>query len=827
MIVSNGEKNVVTKTGLTNGHAFAFSTKNLAKQAYVLGDGLYSDGAMAVIREYSTNAKDIHRIVGTPDRPIVVTLPTLLTPIFKVRDFGTGLTEDDIYNVYTVYFESTKEGTNDQIGFLGLGSKAGFAHAEVFTVTSIVSELKLRDAISHMQKDILPNTGEEEYLFQKNIYDALLSAYANIHGTDKNWRVVFTAYKDEDLMPRMDKQFEVATEEETGIEVSIPIATSVDDFNAKALQFYRWFAPRPIFEGANSVFNQGLLNHDKEIKHSKWNGQSGDWKWALVQGEKSVVIMGDTAYPIPYDIWSESESVTRNLVISGGLIIWANIGDVTNTPSRESIKKDRITVKAFRYHVARIAAQIRRQGRKSMTKASTKWEALVAYNNSLSMPSYLRSIIINKPIFNGRPLETTKISSSLMDFIILSCCYPEDAVLVKQYERQCEVVNSRSGKLTELEIEELMSEFNGEIPTQKPEKPKINDIPSLDYYANTSEDYQQKRLNASRPHEITPYEKLTFCLSSKGKFAQSRRSSYLKGAIKHAENNGYKGMLYIEFPNEEALNLFLLNDNITGAPYFRLENVEPLFDIKNNHYSTSIKSKHRAFQFNKKANHYHGTRSNSWDIVDVDLENGEGVYVQINNFNLDTKETSYFSGWAKWGTNNHNRMLDEMIRRFNVHGIVVPNIYGFKSSTKFNKMGKGWVPFGEWLEKTLIEELSKTAQIRANHLSLTLQDLNYSKLFPLLNQLPEGKIHHFISLVKKSKLPDDHLALKVLNLTYCIHDRVFEATRVDPDVDFCALRKEVEEEYPLLSIILENKESLSDKYREQFIKYIGANFTKK
>jgi len=99
---------------------------------------LYSDPAMAVIREYSTNALDSHALAGQT-RPIEVTVPTSygVEQTFTVQDWGLGLSKEDITEIYSMYGSSTKRGTNDATGMLGLGCKSALTYAVSFTVDAV------------------------------------------------------------------------------------------------------------------------------------------------------------------------------------------------------------------------------------------------------------------------------------------------------------------------------------------------------------------------------------------------------------------------------------------------------------------------------------------------------------------------------------------------------------------------------------------------------------------------------------------------------------------------------------------------------------------
>lgn len=108
---------------------------------------LYKYPVLAVIREYSTNAWDAHIEEGV-DLPIEITLPTAMTPTFKVQDFGVGLSSWEIENIYAQYGKSTKRESDDFNGMLGLGCKSAFAYTSQFTVTSIKDGIGCRVNIS-------------------------------------------------------------------------------------------------------------------------------------------------------------------------------------------------------------------------------------------------------------------------------------------------------------------------------------------------------------------------------------------------------------------------------------------------------------------------------------------------------------------------------------------------------------------------------------------------------------------------------------------------------------------------------------------------------
>lgn len=99
---------------------------------------LYSRPQNAVIRELSTNCLDAHKMSQNYDKKFIITIPDVENGKFNLvfRDFGPGLTNDGIQNIYTVVGRSTKREQEDSTGCLGFGSKSPHSITESFTVNS-------------------------------------------------------------------------------------------------------------------------------------------------------------------------------------------------------------------------------------------------------------------------------------------------------------------------------------------------------------------------------------------------------------------------------------------------------------------------------------------------------------------------------------------------------------------------------------------------------------------------------------------------------------------------------------------------------------------
>jgi len=99
----------------------------------ILSKTLYKFPNLAVVRETLCNGWDAHIAAGLTDKPLEV---TLTKDELIIRDFGSGIADEDMQPIYGVYGASTKKQDATVTGGFGLGCKAPFAYSEHFEVTS-------------------------------------------------------------------------------------------------------------------------------------------------------------------------------------------------------------------------------------------------------------------------------------------------------------------------------------------------------------------------------------------------------------------------------------------------------------------------------------------------------------------------------------------------------------------------------------------------------------------------------------------------------------------------------------------------------------------
>ena len=281
----------VEKVGVSKENTFKIKTSSKAFE--ILSKTIYSDIISAPIRELSANAWDSHIRSGNKE-PFIVHLPNTFDHNFYVRDFGTGMSEDDIYNIYTTYFESTKSNSNDEVGCLGLGSKTPFCYTDLFVVTSYQNGIKR----------------------------------------------IYTSYLENGL-PKIAKMHEETTDEKNGLMVSFSVKPEdFDTFYYKAKSVFHSFKNKPNIIG-------------REIKYSQEDSPqySGSF-WELYRNDNHtsmVAVMGNISYPIDYNRFPSKYSKISSYhyrVLGSTLNLYFDIGEVEMSASREHLQYSDKTIEA-------------------------------------------------------------------------------------------------------------------------------------------------------------------------------------------------------------------------------------------------------------------------------------------------------------------------------------------------------------------------------------------------------------------------------------------------------------------------------------------------
>lgn len=301
-----------------------FRIRNSAKAFNILSSGLYANKIRAIIRELSCNAVDSHVAAGKADTPFDVHLPNVLEPWFSIRDYGTGLSNDQVINIYTTYFESTKTDSNEFIGALGLGSKSPFSYTDNFTVTAV-----------------------------------------------KNGRKgIYTAFINNEGIPSIALMCEEESTDPNGVEVKFSVNDKYDydKFVQEAKSVYKYFKLRPIISGVTNFKFVDPEYADKNIVPGVHH-----LKDVSSYGAKSIAIMGNIAYPIDVPAADKTLGNLREL-LDCGLVIEFDIGELDFQASREGLSYIPLTIESIKRKLEKLNSQLVNHIAKDADPISNLWE---------------------------------------------------------------------------------------------------------------------------------------------------------------------------------------------------------------------------------------------------------------------------------------------------------------------------------------------------------------------------------------------------------------------------------------------------------------------
>jgi len=343
MIVTQNKANVVTQ-GVQGAVSFGIKQEGLAHIFNVLRNQLYSDKILAVLREYSCNAVDAHTEAGH-NRPIEVSLPSRLSLELKIRDYGTGLSETDIQEIYAFYGESTKRKSNSLIGQLGLGSKSAFAYGDNFVINSFYNGIK----------------------------------------------TTYNAYIDPSQIGQIATLASAPSNEANGVEIVIPVKPAdCETFVNTARSLFQHFKVKPVVRGA-ADFNY-------ETRNPIYSGS--DWRLLKADrnqyGRQALAIMGNIAYRVSADALkldenNADEAVIERLLANCDIELDVAIGDCDIAASREGLQYTDRTIENIKKRILVIRDYLVADISKQLKGAQSLWsfKRMLGEMHNFNSPYYV------------------------------------------------------------------------------------------------------------------------------------------------------------------------------------------------------------------------------------------------------------------------------------------------------------------------------------------------------------------------------------------------------------------------------------------------------
>jgi hypothetical protein len=314
-----------------------FKMRN-SQKAFQILSSLYSDKPLAIVRELGCNAMDSHIASGQPNLPFHIHIPNSLEPWITIQDFGTGISHEDIYEIYSVYFASTKTNTNTQVGMLGLGSKSPFCYTDNFTITSIHNQVKR----------------------------------------------IYNAYFNQTGMPTISLASQENTKDANGVAIQIPIKQNdISNFTQAVFKAFRFFDTKPTLTGGTIDWTD------------KPNFEGSFWK-SYSNLNQSYAVMGGVTYPI--DIY-KVDNDHYDIIRKAGLVVHFNIGELDVTPSRESLMYHDWVVKAINDKITLVKKDFVAKVEDQIKNSPNLLDAMKALYLLSNQWSFLNSTLINGKVF--------------------------------------------------------------------------------------------------------------------------------------------------------------------------------------------------------------------------------------------------------------------------------------------------------------------------------------------------------------------------------------------------------------------------------------------
>jgi hypothetical protein len=337
-----GNENAAT-AGATREIAIGFQANAVAFYAQI--SGLAEDKVGYPMRELNTNAWDATRArygADVPDdRRPELTLPTSLTPIFRVRDYGFGMNHELMETVYGQMYASTKRESSDEVGGWGIGRFSSFGYligregAASYRVTSIADEADGRRL--------------------KTIWTVSI----NRNGT-----------------PVLRELMSMETTEETGLEVSFDVRREdIQTFHNRARTILWSFDPRPrITPEFEWPENEVLASGEGWTYYGGSTSPFGSGPRLPFHGPQ--VRMGCVTYPIDLN---QIEGARGLLDANEPVLFDAGIGTLSVTLSREGLAYDERTVATLSTLISTFASAVADTVQERVTAATTYFEACTVF----------------------------------------------------------------------------------------------------------------------------------------------------------------------------------------------------------------------------------------------------------------------------------------------------------------------------------------------------------------------------------------------------------------------------------------------------------------
>lgn len=333
----------------------------------ILRTKIYTNPILAICREYCNNARDAHREVGTPDRPIEVYLPNHWSSNLRIKDFGPGIDPTRMEDIFIKFGCSTKRQDNSQHGGFGLGCKTGFSYSDTFTVITAVD------------------------------------------GTE----YTYSAYIDETKVGKMTLLQKVATTEPNGTEIKIPITTNDSSkFINTIIKATQYWDVKPILHGEAPNWEEISYVYEGVGWGLPASPAKSSYSYAYSSYKDLTAIIDGTAYSVTTDSLGHLTE-TQKSIIRNGFHLTFNVGELSLAASRDSIHFDENTQKLIISRIDKLAEELVALITNNISSSLTYVDACNAY---ICSAKHIKKDLIDSLqgiAWNGHVLRSTATNTEV------------------------------------------------------------------------------------------------------------------------------------------------------------------------------------------------------------------------------------------------------------------------------------------------------------------------------------------------------------------------------------------------------------------------------
>lgn len=304
MEISHTSLDTATAAFGIEGQAEEVTVSTDAEFMMMIAHGIYSNKALAVVREPICNGRDGLKLAGTPDEPLII---TLTDNMMTVRDKGTGIPNAIFAKTYMTFGKSTKRKSKLETGGFGVGTKVPWAVCDTFSA--------------------------------RNFIDGQMTAY-----------VIMKSDPSIGGKPSCTPIMTIPTQEPNGVEISFPFPERMHrDIDKMIRVFATELNIKVILNGVNLWETDPKLYEQEELERVGYVSIRRH-PTSVIKHSAFYVRQGDVIYPIEaQEDYSEEWHLLMRLGAENGPILFmAQPDSIIPTLSRESLQYTERTIKSIK-----------------------------------------------------------------------------------------------------------------------------------------------------------------------------------------------------------------------------------------------------------------------------------------------------------------------------------------------------------------------------------------------------------------------------------------------------------------------------------------------